>query len=113
MISPLDIAFERLSGNMKELTAKKREKARADKEKTSAEPQDVEMKEDEQKTPKELDQLTLEGLKITYTSSILQTETVALNNVCDSWDRRWRLNRLACHNGAVDRNNAMHCNDTK
>lgn len=48
---------------MKESTAKKREKARADKEKTSAEPQDVEMREDEQKTPKELDQLTLEDIK--------------------------------------------------
>lgn len=49
---------------MKELTAKKREKSRAEKEKTCAEPQDVEMKEDEQKTGKEQDQLTLEGLNI-------------------------------------------------
>lgn len=48
---------------MKEATAKKREKARADKD-----VEDVEMKEDEheQRAPREQDQLTLDGLNITY-----------------------------------------------
>lgn len=51
---------------MKELTAKKREKTRADKEKTCAEPQDVEMKEDEHKSAKEQDQLTLDGQNLSH-----------------------------------------------
>lgn len=49
---------------MKEVTAKRREKPRAEKEKSGAEPQDVEMNEDEQRAPREQDQLTLDGLNI-------------------------------------------------
>ncbi len=52
---------------MKEATAKRREKPRAEKEKSGAEPQDVEMKEEDQRAPRELDQLTLDGLDNTHT----------------------------------------------
>lgn len=55
---------------MKEAAAKKREKARADKD-----VEDVEMKEDEheQRAPREQDQLTLDGMNITI---IIITKTL-------------------------------------
>lgn len=46
---------------MKEATAKRREKPRADKD-----VEDVEMKEDEQRAPREQDQLTLDGQNLIY-----------------------------------------------
>ncbi len=51
---------------MKEAMAKRREKPRAEKEKSGAEPQDVEMKEEDQRAPREQDQLTLDGLDNTH-----------------------------------------------
>uniref|UniRef100_A0A673MRY7 26S proteasome non-ATPase regulatory subunit 3 n=1 Tax=Sinocyclocheilus rhinocerous TaxID=307959 RepID=A0A673MRY7_9TELE len=48
---------------MKEATAKRREKPRAEKEKSGADSQDVEMKEEEPRAPREQDQLTLDDIK--------------------------------------------------
>ncbi len=56
---------------MKEATAKRREKPRAEKEKSGAEPQDVEMKEEDQRAPRELDQMTLDGLNNTQTHTYI------------------------------------------
>uniref|UniRef100_A0A8C1LSS6 26S proteasome non-ATPase regulatory subunit 3 n=1 Tax=Cyprinus carpio TaxID=7962 RepID=A0A8C1LSS6_CYPCA len=48
---------------MKEATAKRREKPRAEKEKSGAEAQDVEMKEEDPRAPREQDQLTLDDIR--------------------------------------------------
>uniref|UniRef100_A0A8C1ZH47 26S proteasome non-ATPase regulatory subunit 3 n=1 Tax=Cyprinus carpio TaxID=7962 RepID=A0A8C1ZH47_CYPCA len=49
--------------DMKEATAKRREKPRAEKEKSGAEAQDVEMKEEDPRAPREQDQLTLDDIR--------------------------------------------------
>ncbi len=66
---------------MKEATAKRREKPRAEKEKSGAEPQDVEMKEEDQRAPREQDQLTLDGLDNTHTHTHTHTHTPVLSHV--------------------------------
>lgn len=60
---------------MKEATAKRREKPRADKD-----VEDVEMKEDEQRAPREQDQLTLDGQNLIYTSNAMRINDVMSRN---------------------------------
>ncbi len=70
---------------MKEATAKRREKPRAEKEKSGAEPQDVEMKEEDQRAPREQDQLTLDGLDNTHTHTpVLSHVTLSVTTRADA-----------------------------